>query len=272
MSDVQTVILGAIAGLTIFLGLPVARLKTERLGPRAFLNALSAGILVFLLIDIFEHAVGPIEGAVEEHAWGQLASFGSALVLGIGLGLVGIAYLVDARKRRARDLSLGPGAMAATEAPLLAGRESLSMAMTIAVGIGLHNFSEGLAIGQAAGAGELSLATLLVIGFGLHNATEGFGIVGPMVATGERPSWRWLLGAGLVAGGPTFLGTVVGISVSSEFVFVSFLALAAGAILYVIGEMLGVGRRLSPVITAWGILVGITLAFATELVIEAAGG
>ena len=272
MSDTQTVILGAIAGLTIFLGLPVARLKTDRLGPRAFLNALSAGILVFLLIEIFEHAVRPIEEAVEHGEWARVASFGSALVIGTGLGLVGISYLVHVRQRRARDLSLGPGAMAATEAPLMAGRESLSMAMTIAVGIGLHNFSEGLAIGQAAGAGELSLATLLVIGFGLHNATEGFGIAGPMMAIGERPSWRWLLGAGLVAGGPTFFGTVVGISVSSEFVYVSFLALAGGALLYVIGEMLGVGRRLSPVITAWGLLVGLMLAFATELVIEAAGG
>jgi zinc transporter, ZIP family len=146
----------------------------------------------------------------------------------------------------------------------------MSLAMTIAIGIGLHNFSEGLAIGQAAGAGEISLATLLVIGFGLHNATEGFGIAGPMIATGERPTWRWLLVAGLIAGGPTFLGTILGVSVSSEIVYVSFLALAAGALLYVIGEMLGVGRRLSQVITAWGVLAGIVLAFATELVIEAA--
>ena len=272
MSTGQTIILGALAGLTIFLGLPIARMRTTQRGPRAFLNALSAGILVFLLIEIFEHAAHPIEEAVEEGAWGEVASFGAALVLGIGLGLVGIAYLVDIRNRRARSLSLGPGAMAVTEAPLLARRESLSLAMTIAIGIGLHNFSEGLAIGQAAGAGEISLATLLVIGFGLHNATEGFGIAGPMIATGERPSWGWLLGAGLIAGGPTFLGTILGVSVSSEIVYVSFLALAAGALLYVIGEMLGVGRRLSPLLTAWGVLAGIVLAFATELVIEAAGG
>ena len=58
----------------------------------------------------------------------------------------------------------------------------------IATGIGLHNFSEGLAIGQSAAAGEISLALVLIIGFGLHNATEGFGIVGPFAGTGERPS------------------------------------------------------------------------------------
>ena len=84
--------------------------------------------------------------------------------------------------------------------------------MTIAVAIGLHNFAEGLAIGVSAQAGEIGLATVLIIGFALHNATEGFGIVGPL--GGVRPSWRWLGLAGLVGGGPTFLGAMVGYQVT----------------------------------------------------------
>ena len=107
--------------------------------------------------------------------------------------------------------------------------------MTIAVAIGLHNFAEGLAIGVSAQAGEIGLATVLIIGFALHNATEGFGIVGPLGDV--RPSWGWLALAGLIGGGPTFLGSMVGYSVTSEPLELLFYALAGGAILYVIGEV-----------------------------------
>jgi ZIP family zinc transporter len=143
--------------------------------------------------------------------------------------------------------------------------------MSIAIGIGLHNFSEGLAIGQAAHTGEVSLALLLVIGFGLHNATEGFGIVGPLAAADVRATWGWLVVAGIVGGGPTFLGTLVGTSISSTYVFVAFLALAAGAILYVVGELFNAGRRMSWEVTLWGVLVGFLVGLATELVVVAAG-
>src|SRR5437016_2311766 len=80
----------------------------------------------------------------------------------------------------------------------------------VAIGLGLPNFSEGLTIGQSAAKGELSLALLLIIGFGLHNATEGFGIVAPLSAEAVRPSWAFLCGLGLIGGGPTFVGTIVG--------------------------------------------------------------
>ena len=112
---------------------------------------------------------------------------------------------------------------------------------------------------------------LLVIGFGLHNATEGFGIVGPLGAADIQASWGWLVTAGIIAGGPTFLGTLVGTSISSTYVFVAFLALAAGAILYVVGELFNAGRRMSWEITLWGVLVGFLVGLATELVLVAAG-
>src|SRR3989454_9014590 len=118
--------------------------------------------------------------------------------------------------------------MAVAEAHTTLQQEAMRVGMSIAAGIGLHNFSEGLAIGQAAQGGEVSLALLLVIGFALHNATEGFGIVGPLAGRGVQASWSYLATAGLIAGGPTFVGTIVGTAFSSSYVFVGFLALAAG--------------------------------------------
>src|SRR2546421_4719858 len=145
-----------------------------------------------------------------------------------------------------------------------------TLAFLIAVGIGLHNFSEGLAIGQSAAVGAMQLAIVLIIGFGLHNMTEGFGIAGPL--TGQSVSWKFIFLAGLIGGGPTFLGTAVGIAFHSPQLFLFCLALAAGAILYVVAELLGVARRFkSPEIVMWGLLVGFLLGYATDLVVTFAG-
>jgi ZIP family zinc transporter len=96
--------------------------------------------------------------------------------------------------------------------------------------------------------------------------------VGPLAAAEVQPSWGWLGLAGLIGGGPTFLGTIVGTWFSSTELFIGCLALAAGALLYVIGEILPVGRRLSWELTLWGLMAGFLLALATELVLEVAGG
>ena len=150
--------------------------------------------------------------------------------------------------------------------------EPQRLAFFIALGIGFHNFSEGLAIGQSAAAGEVSLALLLIIGFGLHNATEGFGIVAPMAAEGERPSWSFLLLLGLIGGGPTFVGTLIGQSFVNDTIFMACLALAAGSILYVVIELLGVARKLGhKELATWGIVIGLFAGFATDLVLVAAG-
>lgn len=127
----------------------------------------------------------------------------------------------------------------------------------IATGLGLHNFSEGLAIGQAASTGAIGFAVTLIVGFGLHNVTEGFAVAAPVAAAGEVPSWSFLGVAGLIGGGPTFLGTLIGYRVTSPEAFVLFLALAAGALFYVIGEMFVVGRRFQQApVSAWGIIIG----------------
>jgi ZIP family zinc transporter len=147
------------------------------------------------------------------------------------------------------------------------------LALLIATGIGIHNLGEGLAIGQSAAADEVSLALVLIIGFGLHNATEGFGIVGPMTGEAERPSWGFLALLGLIGGGPTFLGTAIGFAWVSEALEVLFFSLAAGSILYVVMELFNVCRRYSmPTLVTWMILAGIFLGFATDFVLEAAGG
>src|SRR5262249_21628 len=117
----------------------------------------------------------------------------------------------------------------------------------------------------------IGLATILIIGFALHNMTEGFGIAAPLTA-GERPSWRFLGLAGLIAGEPTFLGTIVGYSVYSEPLFVLFLALAAGSIFYVISELLHVGRRFEMrTVVMWGIILGFFIGFITDLILTLAG-
>src|SRR5205823_14201004 len=108
---------------------------------------------------------------------------------------------------------------------------------------------------------------------GLHNATEGFGIVAPLAAEQQRPSWGFLATLGLIGGGPTFLGTVVGRSFTSDAVSVLFLSLAAGSILYVIVQLIGVALRAGhKEMLYWGVFVGVIAGFATDFIVGAAGG
>ena len=279
MSTGHILLLGAIAGTTIFLGLPVGRMN--RLGPvaRASLSALATGILIFLLWDVLTGAVDPIDAALQARHWGRFAGLSALGAAGFAAGLMGLVYYsVWMRRRASRRVTklVGPGAAAADE---FAGRGWLDtltpgkqLALLIAVGIGVHNFGEGLAIGQAAATGSISLAVTLIVGFGLHNATEGFGICGPLTGEGSRPSWRFLGLMGLIGGGPTFLGTVLGQAWSSEAMSVVFFAVAAGSILYVVQELLAVNRSYGrAALVTWLVFAGILLGFATDFVVTAAG-
>jgi ZIP family zinc transporter len=276
MSSAQTLLLGAIAGGTIFLGLPMGRVGRTSHAVKAGLTAFATGILIFLFWDVLGHGVEPVETAVSAHHWGRLTELAPLLGGGLALGLMSLVYYDKwMREKRATPL-VGPGAAAVDEFVARTWVERLTagqrLALLIATGIGLHNFGEGLAIGQAAAADEVSLALVLIIGFALHNATEGFGIIGPMSGETERPTWGFLGLMGLIGGGPTFLGTVIGQAWVSEALEVAFFAVAAGSILYVVIQLFEVCRRYAmPTVVAWWILGGIAAGFATDFVLVAAG-
>ena len=292
MSFGETVALGAIAGLTIFIGLPIGRMRVLGERMRVSLAMFSVGILAFIFMDVTKHGQAIVETALNQYrhhsgSLGEALGLFALLALGFTIGTAGISAVERGlRARRSApaplaggeaDVVLDPTPVARprthaddTAAAAAAERRVLQTGMTIAVAIGLHNFAEGLAIGVSAKTGAIGLATVLVIGFGLHNATEGFGIVGPLGKV--RPSWRWLALAGLIAGGPTFLGTIVGYQVDSQALELLFYALAGGAILYVIGEIWTGMRRyghhtLGLYLIAAGFLVGV----ATDLVVSYGG-
>src|SRR5881296_1189422 len=279
MSTGEILALGAIAGFTVFLGLPMGRIRSASPRVRSFLNALATGVLLFLFWDVLSKGIEPVEAALAEAtsgagAWAYFVWLAAVFAIALTTGLMSLVYYDLWLARRARG-RLGPGAVDVGElraGPIARLVPSHRLAFFIALGIGFHNLSEGLAIGQSAAGGELRLALVLVIGFGLHNATEGFGIVGPMTGDAEMPSWRFLGALGLIAGGPTFIGTVVGQSFQNDTVFAAFLALAAGSILYVIIELLAVARKLGhKEFTTWGILLGLILGFATDMILTAVG-
>ena len=276
MSTAQTLGLGALAGLTIFIGLPMARMPGVPPRLKAFLTAMATGILLFLFWDVVSEAISPVEDALNAKHWGRFTGVASIALAGFVVGLMSLVYYdgwMKARRRKA--FLLGPGAASPAEFDSYHFK-GLSparwLAVFIATGIGLHNFSEGLAIGQSAAQNLKSLALVLVIGFALHNATEGFGIIGPLTGEKTPPSWRFLGLVGLIGGAPTFIGTLIGHSWTSENLSVAFFTLAAGSILYVVIELLNVCRTFgTKQLTAWGLIAGLVLGFGTDFILVAAG-
>ena len=278
MSSQQIIFLGAIAGATIYLGLAFGRVRSLLPKVRAILTATAIGILMFLLWDVLDSAWAQTDAALGSRRYGTAALDGATMLGCLGIALLGLVLFDRSAARRARTIRRprpeGPGAaVAVTARPSgRAGSAAYQMSLLIAVGIGLHNFGEGLAIGSSAAAGRLGLAFLLVIGFGAHNATEGLGIVAPLAGAGRRASWKRIAMLGLIGGGPTFLGTLTGQQFTSDVLFVAFLALAAGSILYVIIELLAVVRAMaSKEIIVCGILLGFVLGFGTDAIVTAAG-
>src|SRR6185437_1727964 len=165
----------------------------------------------FLLWDVLTNAWEPADKALGSHHYVTAVTYGGVMLVCVGAGLIGLVYFDRWMKRRAARLRPeGPGAATAQPALIPAGPDAArgqaaGLSMLIAVGIGMHNFGEGLAIGASAASGELSLALL-----------------------------------GLIGGGPTFVGTIVGMQVTAPLLEIAFLALAAGSILYVVIELLAV--------------------------------
>ena len=286
MSFAETVLLGALAGFTIYLGLPFGRLSMVSGRARVALAMFAVGVLAFLFAEVLVHGFELVEHAVEGYEEGEegigrsiglLALFAGGFAAG-SAGLAMVERWMRPRRSAAPPIAGGAtDAMTVEQARSLAEGEhsarqlALRTGMTIAAAIGLHNFAEGLAIGVSASTGEISLATVLIVGFALHNATEGFGIIGPLGDV--RPSWSWLALAGLIGGGPVFLGSIVGYNVTSEPLELAFYAISAGAILYVIGEVWTAVRRIGHrELGLWMLAVGLLVGALTELVVVYGGG
>jgi len=220
VSESQTLLLGFIAGVTILIGLPLGRMRAPRPGMRQFLNALAIGILLFLIWDVLVHAFEPIDTALGRlhdgsAGIGPVLGYAALFFLGLTVGLMSLVYYEAWLASQRKPRNFGPGTMAPGELtsvkPGIAGWSAARrLSLLIAVGIGLHNFGEGLAIGGSAATGEIELATVL--------------------------------------------------------------SLAAGSILYVVIQLLGVAHKNGrKELLYWGVLLGLAAGFITDMVVTAGG-
>jgi len=223
----------------------------RRMGPRTFvfLMALTVGLLLFLGIDAVSEAL-------------EVAARLGGPFQGVGLvatGVLGTYLLLDAITRWQSTTGRGEA------------DQRLTLAMMIAVGIGLHNLGEGLAIGAAYRVGEAALGTFLVIGFVLQNITEGLGIIAPVVR--DSPSIRRLVGLGLIGGAPAIVGAWIGGSIDSAPMAALFLAIGAGAVFEVMVEVARLIQRQTtkegmPMNVFAGVMAGMLLLYATGFMVK----
>lgn len=224
----------------------------RRLGSRAmlFLMAATVGLLIYLGVDATSEALelgGELQGAFQ----------GTGLVV---IGIVGTWLLLQAVSMRQKSVGRS------------AAGQRMTLATVIAVGIGLHNLGEGLAIGAAYAVGAAALGTFLVVGFILQNITEGLGIIVPIAK--DKPPLRSLAVLGLIGGAPAILGAWIGGLVYSQSLSVLFLAIGAGAVFqvaYEIGRNLVWGTKASdemPVTVFAGVATGMLVLYVTGMAIK----
>ncbi len=210
------------------------------------------GLLGFLAVDAY------LEGT--EIAEGSTGAFGGVELLFIGAALAYFSLVALDRFLRGRS-----------ERAEAAGAGGFQLSLLVAIGIGLHNLGEGLAIGSAYAIGELALGAFLVFGFALHNTTEGLAIVAPL-SKGERPSLMRLAVLGLIAGAPAILGAFIGALAYNPEVTALLIGIGIGALVQVIVQLVPAirdraGRALYPA-SVGGILAGVGVLYVTGLVIS----
>jgi zinc transporter ZupT len=224
----------------------------KTMGPRAMLFLMSAtvGLLIYLGIDATTEALeigGELGGAFQ----------GAGIV---GIGIIGTILLLDVVSRRQMNIGRSESG------------QRMTLAMMIAVGIGLHNLGEGLAIGAAYAVGAAALGTFLVVGFIIQNITEGLGIIVPI--SKDKPSLRTLALLGVIGGGPAIVGAWIGGLVYSQPLSVLFLAIGAGAVFQVAYEISKqmiwkeMAKRYVPVTVFAGVLTGMLALYVTGLALK----
>jgi len=248
--------LGAFALLGVYVGvipvfLGILWLPFLRSLPREwyfFFLSLTAGLLVFLGVDALEDALenaervpGPFQGV-------------AVILIGLSISLLGLYAITGwlKRRRQAKESST-----------------ALLLAYSIAFGIGVHNLGEGLAIGGAYALGEFATSFLLIVGFMVHNLTEGVAVVAPIVRSAFR--WQNLIWLGLLAGGPTIAGTLLGAFAYTALWAVLFLAVGAGAVFQVVIEITRYQVRQAgagSLVSGWslaGFALGLAVMYVTGL-------
>ena len=286
MSFAETALLGALAGFTIYLGLPVGRLQLLSSRTRVGLAMFSVGILVFLLVDVLSHGFEIAEEAVTAYkdgngSFGHAAALALLLIGGFAVGSAGLGIL-ERRIRPERPV-IRRSPVARPTSLAVEDHQALSAQAAPPRGARSADRADHRHRDRPAQLRRGPRDRRLCARRGdrarhrpdhrlrLHNATEGFGIIGPL--GNVKPSWRWLALAGLIGGGPTFLGAMVGYNVTSEPLELVFYAVAGGAILYVIGEIWHGMRRyghreLGLLLLASGFAAGVL----TDLVVVYGGG
>lgn len=270
----NVVALSILAGTMIFLGLPLARLENVTPSRKAFLNALSIGILLYLTLDLLGHA-RELPWEVITAATAEPPSLALLLIVlflgGIGAGFTFLMYLQ--RRWNRKSPALDSGILARTTRDRIVNVQARHASILIAAAIGLYNFAQGLGIGQA---GRFTIPTavgspddvlLLLIGFALHNAAKGVAMASPLV--GQRPDWKQLLTVGVVAGAPTVVGTVIGATFWNPYVFVGVLTVAAGAVMFAMRILWTLSYQ--PVLRKpilWGVPAGFVTAVITMIALE----
>jgi zinc transporter, ZIP family len=246
-------IIGALVGIVpVALGLLwLPSLRRARPEWLAAFMALTGGLLTFLAVEALAEAL-----ELQAVLPGALGGTG-LVVLGVAASYLALTFLSQrlGRAGAARSGALG----------------GLALALLVAVGIGVHNLGEGLAVGTSFALGELTLGTFLIVGFMLHNVTEGLGIAAP-AAEGARVGLGRLAALALIAGAPTILGAWIGGYVTSDVLAVLFFALAAGAALQVVVEVVRyVARRAPGGLTSGyavgGFLAGLAIMYLTGLLV-----
>jgi ZIP family zinc transporter len=230
-----------------------------RIGTRGFefLLALTIGLLLFLLVDSTTDGLEAAAAVPGSYQGVALFVFG-AMAAYVALEALS-GWLSTVRRDRARDSRTTGGFV---------------LALLIAIGIGLHNFGEGLAIGSAFTLGEVALGTLLIVGFTLHNTTEGLAIVAPLARAGERIGIMRLAQLGLIGGVPTILGAWLGGFVYTPALAVFFLALGVGGIAQVAQQILrqtagegGLRAYLQHGTAVAGLAAGVAIMYVTGLIV-----